>query len=866
MSDENFSLNNQKIINKDIEKEMRDYFLAYSMSVIISRALPDVRDGLKPVHRRILYTMYEKGLTPEKDYRKCADTVGSVLGSYHPHGDASVYDALVRLAQDFSLRYPLIDGHGNFGSIDGDPPAAYRYTESKMERISLEMMTDINKDTVDFMSNYDDRLKEPTVLPSRFPNLLVNGSVGIAVGMATNIPPHNLSETIDAVQCLIDDPDCTLDDLMKHLKGPDFPTGGIIMGRSGIRAAYGTGKGKITLRSRTEICELHGRTCIVVHELPYMVNKKRLIERMAELVKEKRVDGIFAIRDESDKDYRVRIVIELKKDANPNLVLNKLFKNTDLQSSVSVIMLALVNNKPKLLTLKECLKNYLSFQEEVIRRRTKFDLDKALARAHILEGMVIAADNIEEVIQICRTSENITVIKDRLMARFELSEPQAEAIAQMRLYQLSNMERQKILDELDELHKKIADLQDILANEKRVLEIISNDLEDIKKKYGDERKTDIENVSGEVDIEDLIPEEDCVLALTDKGYIKRQSVSDYKTQRRGGKGVSAIKQREEDFVQEMFIAASKDDVLFITNKGIMYKLKCYEVPEGSKASKGTNVINLLPLSEDEKIEAMIRTADYDEGKYIVMVTKNGIIKRTPLYMYKNVRKMGLRAIGLRDGDEIEGVRMTEGTDQLMVATKGGYIIRIDENDIRPMSRTAAGVKAIKLREGDNVISMAKVREGASVLTVTENGYGRRVDLDEYRIQHRGGYGLKNYRVNEKVGNVCGIKIVDEEDDVILIASDGLIIRILASDVRIMGRYSTGVRVMRVNGDVKVVTFTRTAHEEDAEVEKVDDTIIEDEPIDIEKEMLEEEENELISEQELEEETEDIDDTEESEDE
>ncbi|MBQ4363646.1 MAG: DNA gyrase subunit A, partial [Oscillospiraceae bacterium] len=466
----------------------------------------------------------------------------------------------------------------------------------------------------------------------------------------------------------------------------------------------------------------------------------------------------------------------------------------------------------------------------------------------------------------CRTSENITVIKDRLMARFELSEPQAEAIAQMRLYQLSNMERQKILDELDELHKKIADLQDILANEKRVLEIISNDLEDIKKKYGDERKTDIENVSGEVDIEDLIPEEDCVLALTDKGYIKRQSVSDYKTQRRGGKGVSAIKQREEDFVQEMFIAASKDDVLFITNKGIMYKLKCYEVPEGSKASKGTNVINLLPLSEDEKIEAMIRTADYDEGKYIVMVTKNGIIKRTPLYMYKNVRKMGLRAIGLRDGDEIEGVRMTEGTDQLMVATKGGYIIRIDENDIRPMSRTAAGVKAIKLREGDHVISMAKVREGASVLTVTENGYGRRVDLDEYRIQHRGGYGLKNYRVNEKVGNVCGIKIVDEEDDVILIASDGLIIRILASDVRIMGRYSTGVRVMRVNGDVKVVTFTRTAHEEDAEVEKVDDTIIEDEPIDIEKELLEEEENEIISEQELEEETEDIDDTEESEDE
>ncbi|MGN1101292.1 MAG: DNA gyrase subunit A, partial [Huintestinicola sp.] len=704
---------------------MRESFLAYSMSVIVSRALPDVRDGLKPVHRRILYTMYENGLTPDKEYRKCADTVGTVLGRYHPHGDASVYDAMVRLAQDFSMRYPLVDGHGNFGSLDGDPPAAYRYTEARMEKMSLEMLTDINKDTIDFMPNYDDRLKEPVVLPSRFPNLLVNGSVGIAVGMATNIPPHNLTETIGAVQTLIKNPDCTLDELMEHIKGPDFPTGGIIMGRAGIRAAYATGRGKVTLRGRTRIEEIKGRNCIIIDEIPYMVNKKTLIERIAELAKDKRIDGIFNVRDESDKDNAVRVVIELKKDAIPQVVLNHLFQFTQLQDTVGIILLALVKGEPKVLTLKQMLTEYLDFQVEVIRRRTQFDLDKAKARAHILEGMVIAADNIDEVIKICRTSENIGEIKQRLMERFDLSDVQAEAIAQMRMYQLSNMERQKIEDELAELHVKIKELTEILGDNEKVLAIISDELEEIKKKYGDERKTDIENISGEVDVEDLIPVEDCVVTLTDIGYIKRQPVSEYKIQKRGGKGVSAIKQRDEDFIQEMFIASSHDDVLFISNKGIMYKLRCFEIAEGSKQSRGVNVINMLPLAEDEKIAAMIKTSDYDEGRFIIMVTKNGKIKRTPLSSYKNVRKNGLRAVGLDEGDEIAGVRLTDGNAQVIVATRNGFAIRIEETQMRPMSRTAHGVKAIKLREGDYVVSMARVREGASVLTVTDKGLGRR---------------------------------------------------------------------------------------------------------------------------------------------
>lgn len=823
---------------------MKESFLAYSMSVIVSRALPDVRDGLKPVHRRILYTMYENGLTPDKEYRKCADTVGTVLGRYHPHGDASVYDAMVRLAQDFSMRYPLVDGHGNFGSLDGDPPAAYRYTEARMEKMTLEMLTDINKDTIDFMSNYDDRLKEPVVLPSRFPNLLVNGSVGIAVGMATNIPPHNLAETIGAVQTLIKNPDCTLDELMEHIKGPDFPTGGIIMGRAGIRAAYATGRGKVTLRGRTRIEEIKGRNCIIIDEIPYMVNKKTLIERIAELAKDKRIDGIFAIRDESDKDNDVRVVIELKKDAIPQVVLNHLFQYTQLQDTVGIIMLALVKGEPKILTLKQMLNEYIAFQDEVIRRRTQFDLDKAKARAHILEGMVIAADNIDEVIKICRTSENIGEIKSRLMERFGLTDLQAEAIAQMRMYQLSNMERRKIEDELAELHAKIKELTEILGDDAKVLEIVSNELEEIKKKYTDERRTSIENVSGEVDVEDLIPVEDCVVTLTDIGYIKRQPVSEYKIQKRGGKGVSAIKQRDEDFVQEMFIASSHDDVLFISNKGIMYKLRCFEIAEGSKQSRGVNVINMLPLGEDEKIAAMIKTSDYDEGKYIIMVTKNGKIKRTPLSAYKNVRKNGLRAVGLDDGDEIAGVRLTDGNAQVIVATKNGFAIRIEETQMRPMSRTAHGVKAIKLRDGDCVVSMARVREGASVLTVTDKGLGRRVKLDDYRIQRRGGYGMLNYKTSDEKGYVCGIKIVDEDDDIIMIATDGVIIRIRACDIRIMGRYATGVKLMRVSGEDRVVSFTRADHDDSAETEKIEQPSEEE----LEKEMLEaaaEEQSEVI---------------------
>lgn len=844
LSDENFSLNNNRVVHRDIEKEMRESFLAYSMSVIVSRALPDVRDGLKPVHRRILYTMYENGLTPDKEYRKCADTVGTVLGRYHPHGDASVYDAMVRLAQDFSMRYPLVDGHGNFGSLDGDPPAAYRYTEARMDKMALDMLTDINKDTIDYMSNYDDRRKEPVVLPSRFPNLLVNGSVGIAVGMATNIPPHNLTETIDAVQTLIKNPDCTLDELMQHIKGPDFPTGGIIMGRAGIRAAYATGRGRITLRGRAKIEDIKNRTCIIIEEIPYMVNKKRLIENIADLAKDKRIDGIHTIRDESDKDHDVRIVIELKKDAIAQVVLNHLYQYTQLQDTVGVIMLALVKGEPKILSLKQMLTEYIDFQVEVIRRRTKFDLDKAQARTHILEGMVIAAENIEEVIRICRTSENITEIKQRLMARFTLTEIQADAIAQMRMYQLSNMERKKIDDELAELNAKIKDLTEILASHERVLEIICNELEEIKRKYGDERRTSIENVSGEVDVEDLIPVEDCVVTLTNIGYIKRQPISEYKTQKRGGKGVSAIKQRDEDFIQEMFISSTHDDVLFITSKGIMYKLRCYEIAEGSKQSRGVNVINMLPLAEDEKIAAMIKTTDYEDGKFLIMVTKNGKIKRTPLSAYKNVRKNGLRAVGLDDGDEIAGVRLTDGSAQVIVATRNGYAIRIDETQMRPMSRTAHGVKAIKLRDGDYVVSMARVREGASVLTVTDKGLGRRVKLDDYRIQNRGGYGMLNYKVSDDKGYVCGIKIVDEEDDIIMIATDGVIIRIRACDIRIMGRYATGVKLMRVSGEDRVVAFTRAEHDDSAETEKIEQPSEEE----LEKEMAEaaaEEQNEVV---------------------
>ena len=862
---------NSKIINVDVVDEMESSILEYAMSVIVSRALPDVRDGLKPVHRRILYTLYENGLTPDKPYRKCADTVGSVLGRYHPHGDASVYDALVRLAQDFSMRYPLVDGHGNFGSIDGDGAAAYRYTEAKMSKLSLDMLTDINKDTVDFVSNYDDRLKEPAVLPSRFPNLLVNGSTGIAVGMATNIPPHNLSEVIDALRLIIENPDCTLDELMECIKGPDFPTGGVIMGHSGIRSAYATGRGKITLRAKTHFEEIKGRNSIIVDEIPYMIRKTKLISSIKQLVKEKRVEGIYDLRDESDRQG-MRIVIELKKEANPQLILNKLLTYTKLQDTIGVIMLALVDGEPKVLTLKSMLEKYLEFQVDVIRRRTRFELKKALERAHILQGFVLASDYIDEVINILRTSKTIAEAKSVMLERFKdvdmsalldssydmtglnlesqtgLSQEQADAIVQMKLGQLTGLERQKITDELYILLQKISELEAILGDISRVYEIILNDLSEIRRKFNDGRRTEIQAVSGEVDVEDLIPVEESVVTLTSNGYIKRMPVDEYKTQRRGGRGVTGMKQRAEDYVEEMFICSSHDNILFISNKGIMYKLKCYEIPDGSKASRGFNLINLLPLSEGEKISSMIKTGNFDSGNYIVIVTRNGKIKRTELSAYKNVRKSGLIAIGLDDGDEIAGVRMTSGESQLFVATHNGMAIRMCESDIRPSSRSAHGVRAIKLRESDYVVSMARVRDGASLLTITEKGFGKRTDIDSYRIQSRGGFGLTNYKADDEKGYVCGIKVVDETDDIIIISSDGVIIRIKASDVRIMGRIAKGVRVMRVRDDVRVVAFTRTEHDDSAEIQEVEQ-LSEQEIEAEEKEANLAEQNEIISDEE-----------------
>ncbi len=838
-----------KVIPVDVADEMHDSFLAYAMSVIISRALPDVRDGLKPVHRRIIYTMHENGLTPDQPYRKCADTVGAVLGRYHPHGDASVYDALVRLAQDFSLRYPLVDGHGNFGSVDGDPPAAYRYTEAKMSKLSLEMVTDINKNTVDFGTNYDDRLKEPTVLPARFPNLLVNGSVGIAVGMATNIPTHNLGEVIDGLNLLIKNPDCTLDDLMECVKGPDFPTGGIIMGKAGIRAAYGTGKGKIIVRAKTSIEEIKGRPHIIVHEIPYMVNKARLVEHIAELIKDKRVDGATFVRDESGRDG-MRIVIGVRKDAIPDVVLNKLFSYTQLQDTCGVNMLVLAKGVPRVLSLKQILENYLEFQVDVITRRVKFDLDKALKRAHLLQGFMLAADETDEVISILRSSKNGAEGKQRLMERFKdvdmsalleksdydlsglhlphtigLSEEQVDAIMKMQFGSLTGLERQKITDELFGLCGKISEFEDILSDKQKVYEVISKELAEIRKKFNDPRRTEITSISGELDIEELIEVEDCVVTYTNNGYIKRMALDAYKTQKRGGRGVQGMKQREEDFVSEMFICSTHDNILFITNKGYMHKLKCYEIPDGSKASRGFHFANLLNLQEGERISAMLRTRNFDSDEYVVMVTKSGQIKRTPLNAFRNIHKKGLIAIILNEGDEIEGVRMTNGSDQLIVATKMGMAIRIPEDTIRPQGRSAQGVRAIKLREGDEVVSMAKVRPDTTVLTVTTKGYGKRCQLEDYRIQNRGGYGLKNYHVDETRGTVCGIKVVDDTDDIIMISTEGIIIRILTSDIRVMGRTAKGVRVMKVSEGNEVVAFTRAEHdnsEETAEVEQISD--------------------------------------------
>lgn len=842
-----FSTATEKLIQVDIEKEMRESFLQYSMAVLVSRALPDVRDGMKPVHRRIIYTMNEADNTSSKPYRKCAYTVGEVLGKYHPHGDASVYDALVRLAQDFSMRYPLIDGHGNFGSVDGDPPAAYRYTEARMAKIASELLKDIKKDTIDWGKNYDDKLDEPTVLPVKFPNLLVNGSVGIAVGMATNIPPHNLNEVCDAIVARMDNPECGIEEILQYIKGPDFPTGGIIMGYSGIRSAYYTGRGKITLRGKAEIVEEGNHSRIIVTEIPYMVNKSKLLEVTGQLMRDKRIEGISALRDESDKDG-MRIVYELKRDVNAQVVLNKLYSFTQLQDTVGVIMIALVNGEPKQLTLLEILDNYIAFQKQIITRRTAFDLKKARERAHILQGFLLAIDNIDEVISILRSSKSVQEGKERLMERFKeddlakllqramgenykdvhfeheigLSEEQADAIVQMRLGQLTGLERDKVISELAEIMEKINDFLDILSSDERVKEIIKEEITAIKEKYGDERRTAIEPVSGEVDIEDLIPEEECVLTYTNIGYIKRQPVDVYNLQKRGGKGVSGMKQREEDFVEDMFISSTHDNILFITNYGNMYKLKCYEVPEGSKQSRGTNIVNLLQLDEGERIAAMMKTSDFAENKYFICVTKYGKIKRTPLYDFRNVRKNGLRAITLAEGDEIAAAHLTEGDSSIIVATHLGMAIHFSEDKIRSMGRLAAGVRAIKLRDDDYIVGAAKVySDDMRILTVTDKGYGRLSALSDYRMQNRGGNGLKNYKIRDDRGYVCGIRSIQADDDVILISTDGVIIRIRANDLRVMRRTGLGVRVMKLSDEDRVVTFTRTEHDETADIEEVE---------------------------------------------
>lgn len=848
-----FSTSTEKLIQVDIEKEMRESFMQYSMAVIVSRAIPDVRDGLKPVHRRIIYTMNEANNTASGPYRKCAYTVGEVLGKYHPHGDTSVYDALVRLAQDFSMRYPLVDGHGNFGSIDGDAPAAYRYTEARMAKLASELLQDINKDTIDWGTNYDDKLKEPKVLPVKFPNMLVNGSTGIAVGMATNIPPHNLREVAGAVVARLDNPECSLDTVMEHIKGPDFPTGGIIMGHSGIRSAYFTGRGKITLRSRTEIVEEKNHTKIIVSEIPYMVNKARLLESIDQLRKDKRVEGMTTVRDESDREG-MRIVIELNRDANAQVVLNKLFSFTQLQDTVGVIMLALVNGEPKVLNLLQILDNYIDFQKEIIVRRTNFELKKAREKAHILQGFILAIDNIDEVISILRSSKNVPEGKQRLMERFKeddlsvllrramgdeykdvqfeheigLSEEQADAIVKMTLGALTGLERDKVLSNLAEVMNKISDMLKILSSDERVKEIIREEITAISNKYGDERRTAIEAVSGEVDIEDLIPVEECVLTYTHLGYIKRQRVEDYNLQKRGGKGVNALKQREEDIVENVFISSTHDNILFITNQGNMYKLKCYEIPEGSRQSRGTNIVNLLQLNENEKVAAMLKTSDFAENKFFICITKGGKIKRTPLADFKNVRKNGLRAITLGENDEIAAAHLTEGDSSVIVATHNGMAIHFREDKIRSMGRLAQGVRAIKLIDDDYVVGAAKVYgEGMTILTVTDKGLGRRTEVEKYTLQNRGGKGLKNYKVSDEKGYICGIKSLQQDDDVLLISTDGVIIRIRANDLRVMNRYASGVRVMRLSDDARVVTFSRTEHDETADIAEVEQVSEED---------------------------------------
>ena len=805
----------QKIVTSELVHEMTSSYIEYAMSVIVGRALPDVRDGLKPVHRRILYAMYEDGLTNDKPFKKSATCVGDVLGRYHPHGDASVYDALVRLAQDFSMRYMLVDGHGNFGSVDGDPPAAYRYTEARMSKLANEMLRDIDKDTVDWDPNFDESRKEPRVLPSRFPNLLVNGSSGIAVGMATNIPPHNLTEVINACICVLDDPEATLSDLMQHVTGPDFPTKGIIMGRAGIRAAYATGRGKIVLRARTEFEDFgKDRVRIIVTELPYQVNKRMLIKSMADQVNEKKLEGISDIRDETDRTG-MRIVIELKRDANPQVVLNRLFTQTQLQTSFAINMLALVNNQkqPKILSLRHILDEYLAYQEQVITRRTQYDLKKAREREHLLQGLLIAQDNIDEVIHIIRTSYDDA--KEKLMARFDLSDIQAQAILDMRLKALQGLDREKLQNEYDELEKKIAYFVELLSNETMLKGVLKDELIEIRDKYGDERKTEIQDVEDEIDIEDLIEEEQCVFTLTQNGYIKRTGVSEYAAQGKGGMGKKGITTREEDTVVDVFTASTHDYILFFTDTGKVYRKKGYQIPESGKAAKGTNIVNIIQVETGERVQAMLHFREKgDEKLYLTMVTRNGTVKRLPVETLKNLRSNGIRALSLDEGDELVAVRETDGSQRILIATHDGMACVFDETDVRAMGRTAVGVRGIRLREGDYVVGAARAQAGKQVLSITENGFGKKTPVEEYRITNRGGLGIKNYSVTEKTGGVVGVKVVDGSEDLLLVTRAGILIRTPVADIRTTGRSTQGVIVMRFKeeGD-QVISMALAEHEE-----------------------------------------------------
>ena len=819
----------QKIITSPLEKEMEKSYIDYAMSVIVGRALPDVRDGLKPVHRRILYSMYEDNLTSDKPFRKSATAVGNVLGRYHPHGDASVYDALVRLAQDFSMRYMLVDGHGNFGSIDGDPAAAYRYTEARMSKISNELMRDIEKETVDWDANYDETRKEPRVVPSRFPNLLVNGSTGIAVGMTTNIPPHNLREVIDAVICVLENQDADLDDLMEHIKGPDFPTKGIIMGRAGIRAAYATGRGRVYVRARTEMEEFsQGRTRIIITELPYQVNKARLLENIAENVKNKRIEGISALRDESDRDG-MRVVIELRKDANAQVVLNRLFKLTQMQITFAMVLLALVENQsqPRILSLRQILDEYIAFQKEIIERRTKYDLQKARDRAHLLEGLRIACDNIDEIVRIIRTSYNNA--KERLMEAFSLSDVQAQAILEMQLRRLQGLEREKIEEEYAELQKKIEYFLKLLSDEGLLVSVLTEELVEIRDKYGDDRRTEIAIVEDEIDIEDLIDEEDCVYTLTNAGYIKRLPANTYRAQKRGGRGISALTTREEDYVETLFTASTHDYILFFTNLGRVYRKKGYLIPEASRTAKGTHIVNILQLMPGEKVSAMIRARDLADDMYFVFVTKYGTVKRIREKELQNIRNVGIRALTLSEDDELISVRETDGNQKILIATHNGMAICFSETDMRPMGRNAAGVRGIKLRKGDYCVGAARAREGGSLLTVTEQGYGKRTEISEYlrgatdddgeqAAQSRGGFGKLNYRVTDKTGKVAAVKVVDDNDDVLIISDDGTIIRMGAADISTYSRATQGVKLMRTNEAAMVISIARTDKEEESDEE------------------------------------------------